>query len=85
MQGFEEMIKRDSKLIFVLLPGIKEYIKQHSSNDKSFRLVQAAIKVSVSEIYSVHLLSNARSHLSVAKRSKAERSNRSHKLHQAAA
>ena len=45
VQGFEEMINYDSKMIFVMLPGIKEFIKQRSAQDDSFRLVQAAIKV----------------------------------------
>ena len=46
IQGFEEMIHSRTKLIFILLPGIKEYVKQHSRNDDSCRLMQRAIEVS---------------------------------------
>jgi len=39
------MINSRSKLIFILLPGIKEYLKQHAKNDSSCELIQRALKV----------------------------------------
>ena len=45
-QGFDEMINCRSKLIFILLPGIKEYLKQHATDDVACSVIQRAIKVS---------------------------------------
>ena len=45
LQGFEEMINSRSKIIFILLPGIKEYLKQHAKENHSCELILRAIKV----------------------------------------
>ena len=39
------MIKSKSKLIFILVPGMREYLRQHSSGDDTVRMVQRAAKV----------------------------------------
>ena len=32
-------------MIFVLIPGMKAYIKQHASTDDTYRMIYRAIKV----------------------------------------
>ena len=41
------MINSRSKLIFILLPGIKEHLKQHAKEDETFALIQRAVKVEI--------------------------------------
>ena len=40
------MINSKTKLIFILVPGIREYIKQHGAHDDTCRVISRAIKVS---------------------------------------
>ncbi|XP_076813056.1 uncharacterized protein LOC143459699 [Clavelina lepadiformis] len=44
-KGFEDMINSKTKLIFILVPGIREYIKQHGAHDDTCRVISRAIKI----------------------------------------
>jgi len=39
------MIESRSRLIFILPPGVKEYIKQRSVYDETHRMIQRALEV----------------------------------------
>ncbi|XP_076811240.1 X-linked interleukin-1 receptor accessory protein-like 2 isoform X1 [Clavelina lepadiformis] len=44
-QAFQTMIDSKTKIIFILVPGMKEYLKQHAMKETACRLIQAAIKL----------------------------------------
>ena len=39
------MVNSGTKLIFVLLPGVKEFLKQHSKSDKTCAMIKRALEV----------------------------------------
>jgi len=42
-----EMIESKHNIIFVLVPGMTEYLKQHTRSDDTLRMIKKAIKVSI--------------------------------------
>jgi len=40
------MVSSGTKLIFILLPGVKEFLKQHSKTNNNYALVKRALEVS---------------------------------------
>nr|CAB3266069.1 single Ig IL-1-related receptor-like [Phallusia mammillata] len=44
-QGFITMIESGSKMVFVLVPGMKEYINQHADTDDTYRMIKRATKI----------------------------------------
>ncbi|XP_076811330.1 uncharacterized protein LOC143457054 [Clavelina lepadiformis] len=44
-QVFQAMIDSRTKIIFIMVPGIKQYLKQHAVKDDACNLIQAAIKL----------------------------------------
>ncbi|CAK8683896.1 unnamed protein product [Clavelina lepadiformis] len=44
-QVFQAMIDSRTKIIFIMVPGIKQYLKQHAVKDDACHLIQAAIKL----------------------------------------
>lgn len=45
LQGLEAMIQSGCKIVFILPPGIQEYLKQNSGNQTLCRTAERAIKV----------------------------------------
>ena len=45
LQGFNETVNSGTKIIFVLLPGVKEFLKQHSKTDITHAAIRRALKV----------------------------------------
>ena len=46
LQGFNEMVNSGkTKIIFILLPGVKEFLNQHSKENDTYAAVQRALKV----------------------------------------
>jgi len=46
LQGFKDMVNSGTKLIFILLPGVKEFLKQYSKTKNNYALVKRALDVS---------------------------------------
>jgi len=44
------MIKSKSKLIFVLVPGIRQHLKQHSAENDTLRMARSAVKVFIKQL-----------------------------------
>ena len=47
LQGFNEMINSRSKLIFILLPGVQEHLKQNSKTDDVYKMIVSVMKVTM--------------------------------------
>ena len=54
------MINSGTKLIFVLLPGVKEFLKQHSKTDKTYALIIRALEVNA--ITAINIFDFERNH-----------------------
>ncbi|XP_076819037.1 interleukin-1 receptor accessory protein-like 1 [Clavelina lepadiformis] len=44
-QAFQTMIASKTKIIFILIPGIKEYLKQHAKTNDACLLIRTALKI----------------------------------------
>ncbi|XP_078494879.1 uncharacterized protein LOC144749712 [Ciona intestinalis] len=51
-QSFMKMIDSGRKVIFILVPGIKEFIKQEGNEDETCRMIDRAIKLNDSILWS---------------------------------
>ena len=47
LQSFNKMINSRSKLIFILLPGVQEYLKQNSKTDDVYKMIVSVMKVTM--------------------------------------
>jgi len=45
LQSFKAMIESKYSLVFVLVPGIQEFLKQHSRSDETCKMIRKAIQV----------------------------------------
>jgi len=41
------MVNSGTKLIFVLLPGVKEHLKQHAKTDSTYVMIKRALEVNI--------------------------------------
>jgi len=49
------MIESNYSLVFVLVPGIQEFLKQHSRDDETCKMIRKAIQVITNnEMYCYH-------------------------------
>jgi len=47
IQGFNEMVNSGTKIILVLLPGVKEHLKQHAKTDSNYVMIKRALEVNI--------------------------------------
>nr|CAB3260447.1 uncharacterized protein LOC100175496 [Phallusia mammillata] len=50
-ESFLAMIESGSKIVFVLVPGMKEHIKKQAATDDTYRMIQRAIKLNSASVW----------------------------------